>query len=57
MGGLYARDQTAKAADAADELVAAVDELGNATLEPAKQAGPGGDRARCPRHPGDAPQA
>lgn len=38
-GGLYAPDQLRKAADAADELVAAVDELGNATLEPAKQAG------------------
>jgi hypothetical protein len=39
MGGLYAPDQLRKAAEAADELVAAVDELGNATLEPAKQAG------------------
>jgi hypothetical protein len=39
MGGLYAGDQLQKAAAAADELVAAVDELGNATLEPAKQAG------------------
>jgi hypothetical protein len=38
MGGLYAPDQMRKAADAADELVAAVDELGNATLEPAVQA-------------------
>lgn len=39
MGGLYTPDQLRKAAEAADELVAAVDELGNATLEPAKQAG------------------
>ena len=39
MGGLYAPEQMRKAAEAADELVAAVDELGNATLEPAKQAG------------------
>lgn len=38
-GGLYAPDQLRKAAEAADELVATVDELGNATLEPAKQAG------------------
>jgi hypothetical protein len=39
MGGQYTPEQLRKAADAADELVAAVDELGNATLEPAKQAG------------------
>jgi hypothetical protein len=39
LGGLYAPEQLQKAAKAADELVAAVDELGNATLDPAKQAG------------------
>jgi hypothetical protein len=39
LGGQYAPEQLQKAAVAADELVAAVDELGNATLEPAKQAG------------------
>ena len=38
MGGRYAPDQLQKAANAADELVAAVDELGNATSEPARQA-------------------
>jgi hypothetical protein len=38
MSGIYGPEQLRKAADAADELVAAVHELGNARLAPAREA-------------------
>lgn len=38
MSGIYGPEQLRKAADAADEFVAAVDDLGTATLEPAREA-------------------
>lgn len=38
MSGIYGPEQLHKAADAADEFVTAVDDLGNATLQPARDA-------------------
>ena len=38
MSAIYGPEQLRKAADAADEFAAAVEDLGNATLEPARQA-------------------